>query len=167
MLITVICDVLGRENNGTTIAAMNLIRGLKERGHSVRVVCPDGEYFSVPGFYVIPKRNFGPLNGYFEKNGVVLAKPDEYVLRAAINGADAVHIMLPFSVGKKAVRIAKEAGIPVTAGFHFQAENLTAHLKLQHFDALNNAVYRSRWKGFYRYVDCIHYPTAFIKNVFE
>lgn len=33
MKILVVCDVLGKENNGTTIAAMNLIRYLKSRGH--------------------------------------------------------------------------------------------------------------------------------------
>ena len=43
MIITVVCDVLGEENNGTTIAAMNLIRSLKAKGHEVRVVCPDEE----------------------------------------------------------------------------------------------------------------------------
>lgn len=39
--ITIVCDVLGEENNGTTIAAMNLIRSLKAKGHNVTVVCPD------------------------------------------------------------------------------------------------------------------------------
>ena len=37
MIITIVSDVLGRENNGTTIAAMNLIRSMKARGHEVRV----------------------------------------------------------------------------------------------------------------------------------
>lgn len=41
MKITIVCDVLGEENNGTTIAAMNLIRSLKAKGHNVTVVCPD------------------------------------------------------------------------------------------------------------------------------
>ena len=41
MKISIICDVLGAENNGTTIAAMNLIRSLKAKGHDVKVVCPD------------------------------------------------------------------------------------------------------------------------------
>ncbi len=41
MTLTVVCDVLGRENNGTTIAAMNLIRSMRAKGHTVRVVCPD------------------------------------------------------------------------------------------------------------------------------
>ena len=31
MTICVVCDVLGQENNGTTIAAMNLIRSLREK----------------------------------------------------------------------------------------------------------------------------------------
>ena len=31
MIVTVVCDVLGKENNGTTIAAMNLIRFLKKK----------------------------------------------------------------------------------------------------------------------------------------
>ena len=30
MIITIVCDVLGEENNGTTVAAMNLIRHLKD-----------------------------------------------------------------------------------------------------------------------------------------
>ena len=35
MIITVVCDVLGEENNGTTIAANNLINFLREQGHTV------------------------------------------------------------------------------------------------------------------------------------
>ena len=41
--IAVICDVLGEANNGTTIAALNLIRTLREKGHEVRVVCTDAD----------------------------------------------------------------------------------------------------------------------------
>ena len=41
MKITIVCDVLGKENNGNTIAAMNLIRYLREHGHEVRVLCCD------------------------------------------------------------------------------------------------------------------------------
>ena len=44
MTITIVCDILGEENNGTTIACMNLIRFLRAQGHTVRVVqsncCP-------------------------------------------------------------------------------------------------------------------------------
>ena len=34
--VAVICDVLGQANNGTTIAALNLIRTLREKRHEVR-----------------------------------------------------------------------------------------------------------------------------------
>ena len=54
MKIAVICDVLGDENNGTTIAAMNLIRSLRDKGHTVRAGSPD--------YYIVPKFNFGPFN---------------------------------------------------------------------------------------------------------
>ena len=34
MTITIVCDILGEENNGTTIACMNLIRFLRAQGHT-------------------------------------------------------------------------------------------------------------------------------------
>ena len=36
MNITIVCDVLGEENNGTTLAAMNLIRALRGKGRRRR-----------------------------------------------------------------------------------------------------------------------------------
>lgn len=35
LIITIVCDVLGKENNGTTVAAVNLIRALKRDRKSV------------------------------------------------------------------------------------------------------------------------------------
>lgn len=43
MNITIVCDVLGEENNGTTLAAMNLIRALRAKGHTVTILCPDAQ----------------------------------------------------------------------------------------------------------------------------
>jgi len=78
-----------------------------------------------------------------------------------------VHLMIPFSLSCAAVPVAEELGVPISAGFHFQAENFTAHLCMMRFDPLNNFVYRTRWKRVYSHVQCIHYPTAFIRDVFE
>ena len=75
MRIVVVCDVLGAENNGTTVAAMNLIRSLRAKGHEVRVVCPDQTREGEEGYYIIPTVSFGPLNGYVRKNGVTIARP--------------------------------------------------------------------------------------------
>lgn len=167
MIITVVCDVLGVANNGTTIAAINLISSLKEKGHTVRVVCPDEDKCGLEGYYISPVFNFGVLNGYIKKNGVSLAKADREQLRQAITGADVVHIQAPFSLGRAAADIALELGVPITASFHAQAENITAHLFLKNFRALSRLVYRIFNKRLYRKVDAVHYPTAFIRDTFQ
>ena len=165
--IAVICDVLGEENNGTTIAAMNLIRFLKERGHEVRVVCADAFRAGEPGYYVVPQFSFGPFNGYVAKNGVAPARNDPKVLAQALEGVDIIHVMMPFSLGKAAARYAQAHGIPLTAGFHCQAENVTNHVFLKDFGLGNRITYQIFHRRLYRYCDCIHYPTQFICDTYE
>lgn len=167
MKITVVCDVLGKENNGTTIAAMNLIRSLRAKGHDLTVVCSDENRRGLKDFVVMPTMNLGPLNGYIRKNGVSLSRVDRQLLEPAIVGRDVIHIMLPFALGNAALKIAREHGIPVTAGFHMQAENLTAHLFMKDIEFANRATYRFIYRHTYRYVDAVHYPTDFIRETFE
>ncbi|MBO4384299.1 MAG: glycosyltransferase [Clostridia bacterium] len=167
MTLTVICDVLGKENNGTTIAAMNLIRSMRAKGHTVRVVCPDEFRRGEKDYYVVPTLNLGPLNGYLKKNGVLMAKRDRATLAKALDGADAVHTITPFFLTSQAVKLIREAGIPFTAGFHCQAENFTNHIFLMNSRGVNKLMYRIFYRHVYRYADCIHYPTEFIRQVFE
>lgn len=168
MIITIVCDVLGEENNGTTIAAMNLIRFLKSRNHTVRVLCADKDKENEANYYVVPSLSLGKLlDSYVKKVGVTIAKPSEDIIRKAIEGADHVHSMLPFGLGMKAVKICKELNVPITAGFHMQAENFTSYIKLNKLKPLNVGVYKFIYKHFYKDVDGIHYPTDFIRNVFE
>lgn len=166
MKVVVVCDVLGEENNGTTIAAMNLIRSLKAKEHEVRVVCPDEARKGEEGYYVVPTINFGVLNDYVKKNGVTLAKRDETTLREALEGMDVMHIITPFFLSIKAISIAREMGIPITAGFHCQAENFTNHIFLMNAKRINRRVYKIFYHYVYRHVDCIHFPTQFICDVF-
>ena len=166
MKITVVCDVLGEENNGTTIAAMNLIRYLKKAGHDVRVLCPDKSKKDLEGYFVVPMRSFGVFNGYVERNGVSLAKADDKTVLAAIEGADVVHVMLPFTLGKKAVKVAKELGIPVSTGFHFLAENLSSHVFLKNSKLTNKLVY-DYFHLVYKECDAVHYPTQYLRDLNE
>ena len=62
MNILVVCDVLGEENNGTTIAAMNLIRYLQAQGENVRVLTADETKMGKEGYFVVPTKSLGPLN---------------------------------------------------------------------------------------------------------
>lgn len=167
MTLTVICDVLGEENNGTTIAAMNLIRSMRAKGHTVRVVCSDEECRGREDFFVVPKLNLGPLKKAIQKNGVTLSKPDNAVITAALEGADAVHVMFPFPLAIRGVKLARKMGLPITAGFHCQAENFTSHIFMMNSRPVNHAVYRVFDRTVYRHVGCIHYPTEFIRGVFE
>lgn len=167
MIITIVCDVLGEANNGTTLAAWNLIHAMQKRGHEVRVLCSDRDQKGTPGFYIAPTASFGPLNRYLQKNGVTLSRAKTDVVRAAIDGADIVHFLIPFPLGNKAARLAQKRGIPVSAGFHCQAENLTSHLFLKDSRLVNWAFYRFIWAHSYRRCSCIHYPTQFIRDTFE
>ena len=106
---------------------------------------------------MVPRYNFGPLQGYVEKNGVAPAKLDREVLESAMVNADVIHVMLPFTLGKAAARYAAQNHIPLTAGFHCQAENITSHLFLQHVPIVSWLVYRILNRRLFRVCDCIHY----------
>lgn len=168
MVITVCCDVLGEENNGTTIAAMNLIRFLKKQGHTVRILCADQDKKGQENCFIVPNYDFGKMiNAYVHRVGVTLAKPDDEVIKAALTGADHVHIMIPLGLGLATVKMANEMNLPVTAGFHMQAENLTSYFKVNKIKPINTLVYKYIYRHLYSHVGGIHYPTKFIRNTFE
>ncbi len=168
MTITVVCDILGEENNGTAVAAMNLIRYLRKQNYDVRVLCTDQTKLGADNFFVVPNRSFGKaLNAIVRRVGVSLAKTDKSIVSASLDGADHVHIMMPLGLGMAAAKAAHERGITITAGFHMQAENLTSYIKMSRWRPVNTFVYKYIYKHVYRYVDGIHYPTEFIRRVFE
>ncbi len=168
MTITVACDVFGEENNGTVVVTMNLIRYLRKQGHDVRILCADQNQKGKENFFVVPNKNLGkPLNEYVKRTGVTLAKPDKEIVRQALEGCDHVHIMMPLWLGIATAKLAHEMGLPITAGFHMQAENFTAYVNLNKLHSVNDLIYRFIYKHVYQYVDGIHYPTEFIRNVFE
>ncbi|MBO6010297.1 MAG: glycosyltransferase [Oscillospiraceae bacterium] len=168
MTVTVVADVLGKENNGTTIACLNLIRYLRSCGDTVRILCADEDKRGQEGVYVAPTLDLGfALNKVLDKNEVVVARSDPAVVAAALEGADVCHVMTPFFLGHAAVTECKRRGVPVTAGFHCQAENFTSHIFLINSALANREYYNFVWAHFYKYVDLIHYPSQFIRDVFE
>lgn len=166
MKITIVADVLGEENNGTTITIKRLIDGLIKRGHQIKVVSPYKDTKSEnPKFYTVDKRSFGIFNSYVEKkNGVELGKPDRDIMTQAIKGSDIVHIELPFKMGKMAIKICNELNIPFTTAFHCQPENFSSHLGLKDSVLFNKLVYFYFNRKFYRFANYIHCPTQFIAS---
>ena len=157
MTITIVCDILGEENNGTTIACMNLIRFLRAQGHTVRVVCADQDKAGNECFYVVPELNLYLLNPIVERNGVTLPRPDRSLLEDAIRDCDVVHTTFVLQLSHTAVKIAKAYNKPITSSFHCQAENVTAHFLCKDLDAINRGVYRACYQMVYQYSDIIHY----------
>lgn len=165
MNILIVADVFGQHNNGTTIAAERFMRAMEERGHSVKVAAHCEERADC---IQLPRRRIPFFNRYVEvKNGVVLAKPDRRVLRAAIREADVVHFLLPFKVSKAGREIAQELGVPYTSAFHCQPENFTSHLRLMNSHAVNRWLYWFFNRRFYRFCDRIHCPSEFIAGKLE
>ncbi|MBR1925614.1 MAG: glycosyltransferase [Clostridia bacterium] len=160
MKITLVADVYGQGNNGTAITAKRLVEQLKLRGHEVKVISCDKN-----SDYVLPKRNFYCFNNYLEKqNGVALADIDEEILRDGIKNSDVVHILLPFKVGKRAIKICQELEIPYTTAFHCQPENFSSHLHLGNCKPFNNWLYKYYLRTFYKNAHFIHCPSQFIAD---
>lgn len=169
MKVLVVCDYLGQENNGTTIAAMNLIRYLRKQGDHVNILCCDQDKKGEKDTFVVPQRKFGFLIDYLIRaNNVALAKPDKKVILKALEGVDIVHVIMPFALGTQTAKIARAKGIPVTCGFHCQAENFSAHIfNLMNSKLFNKLVYKNHYNRIYKRANAIHYPTKFIKDTFE
>ena len=168
MKIAIACDVLGKENNGTTIATMNVVRHLISMGDEVRIICPDQDKKNLDNYFILPILKFGPLiNKYLAKNDVILALPKKKIIEDALEGVDLLYINMPFMVGRKALKIARKKHIPVVASFHCQAENFSSHIFMKNSRLVNHLVYLNFYYHFYKYVNCIHYPTTFIKETFE
>lgn len=167
MIIVVACDVPLTENNGTAVAAVNLINFLREKGHTVRIMCPDEKLRGKENCFVTKPINLGFLNGYVQKNGVVISGKNKVIVEKALDGADELHTITPFMLCGAAVNEARKRGIPVTSGFHCQAENFSSHVFMMNDKIFNKLLYRLFYRTIYRKVDCIHYPTQFIRDTFE
>lgn len=167
MTITIVCDILGEENNGTTIACMNLIRYLRAQGHTVRVVCADQDKAGNECFYVVPERNLYLLNPIVERNGVTLPRVDRSILEEAIRDCDVVHTTFVLRLSHTAVKDrqgvqqAHHVKLPLSGGKRHGA------LSVQGLAAINRGVYRACYQMVYQYSDIIHYPTQFIRDTFE
>ena len=164
MIITLVADVFGETNNGTSATASRLVEGMRKRGHEVRVVSPyqseDKDYYSVK------ERNFWIFNNYIRKvNGVSLGYPEKDVIYKAIKGADVVHFLLPFKMSRCGIKYCLENNIPFTTAFHCQPENITSHLNLQKVRLVNKLLYKRFKNKFFKKVNIVHCPSQFIANM--
>ncbi len=159
MKIVLALDQFDNENNGTTISAARFAENLRSRGHEVSVIST-GE--PRENKFVVPTGDMGIFQPLVTNQGTVFAKPDDNVIRAALQGADIAHLYLPYKLCMRTREIAAEMGIPSIGAFHCQPENISYNVGLKYFKPLNHILYFWFRRRFYRHVDDIHCPTQFI-----
>ncbi|MGI6537318.1 MAG: glycosyltransferase [Caldicoprobacterales bacterium] len=168
MIITIVNDTFGINNNGTTISAMRFAKSLAERGHTVRIVAcghPDKSGIdSEHGYelFYVPELIIPIISKIAHRQNTLFAKPDKAVLKKAIEGADIVHIYQPWPLGSRAEKTARKLGVPCIAAFHIQPENITYNIGLGKFTFLAHLVYHLLYLFFYRRFSHIHCPSKFI-----
>ncbi|NMM94085.1 glycosyl transferase [Bifidobacterium sp. DSM 109957] len=154
LTIALVIDTLANRGNGTSNSALQFADELQRQGHHVRLVgvgSPD-----------YPARiNKVPLVSWVaSKQLMQFAEPSDTLFRTAFAGVDVVHIYMPFKFGRRAAKIARDMGIPVTAGFHLQPENvLYSAGPLRHIPGLSDFLYWLFRQWLYRRIDHIHVPT--------
>ena len=167
MKILAVCDVFGPNCNGTMVAQNNFIASMRKRGHQVKILCADQSYKGQPDMYICPNLKLGLLDDYVKKEGVTLGYPKKGIIASSMEGIDVVHIFQPLFLGVRACKIAYDRGLAITAGFHTQAENVSVQIKMMNNEFVNSSLYKYFWSSLYRYCNCIHYPTQFVRNIFE
>ncbi len=160
--ILLVLDQYDGKNNGTTMTAHRLAEGLRKIGYEVKIVgtgAASPDKFAVP-----PLRLPSFMRNIISAQGMQFAAPDKRTLYRAIEWADLVHFIMPFFLSNAGVKIAQELGVPHTAAFHVQPQNITYSLGMGTLAFPNSLLYRLMRDHFFTYFRRIHCPSTFIAN---
>ena len=159
MVIAIVVDLVDNKTNGSVITALRFANGLRARGHEVRMVAigADGEN-DCP----VKERYVPILTEVSALNQIKFGKYDEKRIKKAFEGVDLVHFIFPFKLEKKCKQLADRMGIPTTAAFHVQPENVSYNAHLSWCKPFNSLVYAYFKQTFYKKFNRIHCPSAFI-----
>ena len=169
MKILLVTDQFYEANNGLTISIRRFAGVLRSHGHDVRILAygvpeylSDGETAYLMGKITVPI-----FDGLISSQGMTFAKPDDEVIEKAVKWADVVHITSPFILSHHVIMIAKRLGVPFTAAFHVQPENISSSIHMGKIGFINSCIYH--WFHFYIYKHCrrIHCPSKFIASELE
>lgn len=157
LTIALVMDTIGNKGNGTSNSALQYAHELERQGHHVRLVG-----IGAPEYPARVSRV--PIVSWVAaKQQMQFAEPSETLFRTAFRGVDVVHVYLPFRFGRHAARAARAMGIPVTAGFHLQPENVTYSAgPLKYVPGISNFLYWLFKTWLYRGIGHIHAPTEMI-----
>lgn len=159
MVIVFVIDNFFARENGTIITAQRFYEALKRKGHEVRVVSIG---VSGEGMFGVAERHIPFVSKVSQKQSISFAKADVAVMRQAFEGASVIHFFMPWKLQRVGRKLAARMGIPVTAAFHVQPENITYNLGLKRLGFVASYIYGKFLRTFYKYFDNIHCPSVFI-----
>ncbi|WP_104749046.1 glycosyltransferase [Helicobacter cynogastricus] len=160
MVIVLVVDSFENKSNGTSMTAARFYKALKAHGHSVRVVAP---FVQGEEFYALKERYIPLVTELAHKQHILFGKPHEKILHQAFEGADIVHLFLPFKLEKVAIKVARAMKIPFVGAFHLQPEHITYNMGLQNLGWLNRFIFWWFKQSYYQHLTHIHCPSPFIK----
>lgn len=162
MKIVLVIDQFDDANNGTTISAQRFARALIAHGNQVRVIaCGKPADYK----YAVRQMRFLPVVEHLiTSQGMRLAIPNRHVFEKAAAWADVVHFMMPSPLGIMGLRHVEKLGIPHTAAFHCQPENLTFSIHLGNSQRANDFVYNRFRDTFFNRFTHIHCPSRMIAD---
>lgn len=154
LTLALVLDSFGNRGNGTSNSAIQYAQGLEALGHQVRLVGVGSTDYPARVHRI-------PLVSHVAaRQQMSFARADPALFRRAFAGVDLVHIYEPFAFGRAALAQARSMGIPVTAGFHIQPENITYSAgPLRYLPGVDAAIYRLFRFWLYDHVRHIHVPT--------
>lgn len=154
LTLALVLDSFGNRGNGTSNSAIQYAQGLEVLGHQVRLVGVGSTDYPARVHRI-------PLVSHVAaRQQMSFARADPELFRRAFAGVDLVHIYEPFAFGRAALAQARFMGIPVTAGFHIQPENITYSAgPLRYLPGVDAAIYRLFRFWLYDHVRHIHVPT--------
>ena len=171
MKILLVSDQFYTANNGMTISGRRFAKALTQHGHTVRVIStdtegkavefwntdkPEGTEISANLSYIMKKQYIPIFDKLVSSQGMTFAKPDDKKLEEAVEWADIIHLLVPFTVSHHAIKIAQRKGKPFTGAFHVQPENITASIHMRHFQIINKGIYRWFRHYIFQYCDYVH-----------
>lgn len=160
MKILFICDQFESANNGTTISARRFAQALSDRGNELRVIA-SGNTGDIN--YGAKELKLLPLADRLVKSqGMEFAMPNKKTLAAALEWCDVAHFYMPFALSLKGRSMAAKMGVPHTAAFHVQPENITFSIGMGNITPINDSIYYLFRDRFFNKFTHIHCPSSYI-----
>lgn len=167
--ILLVTDQFYDANNGMTISSRRFAAVLRRHGHDVRILSYGTEKNLEPGqtAYLLEKQYIPIFDDLISSQGMTFAKVDPQVLEQAVRWADVIHFLTPFALTHAAIRMAQKLGVPYTAAFHVQPENITSSIHMGRQAWVNDGIYVWFRHYVYQYCTHVHCPSRFIAGELE